>query len=144
MFVLPIVDLWIGRPVAYALTDKSGVLIEAPTPRELYLNIYAALQRDYTPMVTLRPAYMAAEWETFIGRIPEPVWVYENGEILTGTLIIKDDSDDVGQRWVREINTKEKLKSVMASGVHYGSGLALASVNKLEILQSSMYQVQWN
>lgn len=144
MFIQPIVDLWTGRPVAYVLTDKDGCPLEASSPRDLFINVEAALQRDFTPLVVCRPSIMKLAWEAFVTRILEPLWVYEDGKVFSecGDVVMQENGEPC-VRWLRGIDDVPSLKTAMIEGMHYGSGIALTGVEPLEITYSSMYYIEW-
>lgn len=144
MFIQPIVDLWTGRPTAYVLTDKDGCPVEASSPRDLYIHVDAALQRDFTPLVVCRPAVMKSAWEAFVSKIPEPLWVYEAGKVFSdcGNVVMEEDGEPCA-RWKRGIDDAQSLKTAMTEGIHYGSGIALTGVELLEITYSAMYHIEW-
>lgn len=45
--------------------------------------------------------------------------------------------------WIRDINVKGRLTSLMEAGVHYGSGSSLMGVDELEKVTSAMYRISW-
>lgn len=144
MFVQPIVDLWTGRPTAYVLTDEYGGLIQPSSPRELYINIAAAFQRDFTPLVVCRPSVMKSAWEAFVKRMPEPLWFYEDGEVFSESgEVMMTDGDEPQSRWQRNIEHADSLTAAIEAGVHYGSGAALMAVERLEWTDSGLFRIEW-
>lgn len=144
MFIQPIVDLWAGRPIAYALTDAHGFPIEASSPRELYMNIEAAFQRDFAPLVVCRPSVMKSVWDEFVKRLPEPLWLYENRQVCSerGEVVMNEDGEP-STRWQRSIDNTESMEAAIESGIRYGSGSVLMGVEQLACKDPAIYQIEW-
>lgn len=130
--------------MAYVLTDECGRPIQPSSPRELYMNVDAAFQRDFTPLVVCRPPVMKSVWEAFVNRLPEPLWLYEDGVVCSasGEVMMKDEGEPY-IRWQKNIEHTSSLKAAIEAGVHYGSGTALMAVEPLEYADSALYRIEW-
>jgi len=142
VYILPIIDLWIGRPAAYALTDDKGNMTCASSPRQLYANIFEAMCRDFNPLIVRKPKNMEViAWQSFVHTLPlETIWVYDDGEVknLVGDVKMKECRD-----WAVNVANHQEMKILMEQGVHFGSGPGIVGVDELRVSESSLYEIQW-
>ncbi|MHB1681246.1 MAG: hypothetical protein ACYCYO_00260 [Bacilli bacterium] len=133
---LPIVDLWTLTVHAYAALTATREFVSLPSPVVLREVLHAARDHTSSPLVIHALPALAeeADWTRFLESMGA-----HNPCLRYG--VDWPSVDGATERWVREIDTAERLEEVLQEGARYGSGLALASV--LEFPLEIPERVKW-